>query len=372
MQAMFSLSNRSMDQLESDLINRSKNMNTQEYKFLVDLREFDLRQGWKAYHFNNCADWLSMKCGIDVTTGREKARVARALFDLPQLSAAFESGDLSYSKVRSLSRVVTSHNETEFLDFALQANAQQVQQRCCRVRNGDRAVSTGDANRLHDGRYLSRSINESGRMTISIELPVETGELVMQAIEQAVCEEEENFHARQADALVEVAKAYLAEGSEKKASSADHYQIMVHVDEKALRPTDTSRDASECKSDLPIETVRRLCCDGAIVPVTEDEEGNPLKVGRKHRIVQPALRRALHARDKCCSYPGCTHDKWLDGHHIEHWADGGETSLDNTLLLCSKQGLPLFSGTTACFTRVASLSKRTIKASAILRHPRGK
>jgi hypothetical protein len=171
---------------------------------------------------------------------------------------------------------------------------------------------------------------------------------------QAVVEtEEDNFHARQADALVEVAKGYLSGESSKKTGSADHYQIMVHaaavaVDEKALRPnasgTPDRRDASDAKSDLPIETVRRLCCDGAIVPVTEDEQGNPLNVGRKHRIVQPALRRALDARDKHCTYPGCIHDKWLDAHHIEHWANGGETSLKNTLLLCSKHHRLLHEG----------------------------
>jgi hypothetical protein len=51
-------------------------------------------------------------------------------------------------------------------------------------------------------------------------------------------------------------------------------------------------------------------------------------------VVQPALKRALLARDKCCRFPGCSHERWLDAHHVVHWADGGETSLDNTLLLC--------------------------------------
>jgi hypothetical protein len=186
MQPVFSLSKRSIDQLESDLIIRSKHINSQEYEFLVDLREFDLLQGWKSYLFSSCAEWLSMKCGIDVTTGREKVRVARALFDLPQLSAAFGSGELSYTKARSLTRVATACNEAEELAYALKATTDQVQARCRQLRNGDRAASTVDANRLHKERYLSRSIDQNGRMTISIELPAETGELVMQAIEQAV------------------------------------------------------------------------------------------------------------------------------------------------------------------------------------------
>jgi hypothetical protein len=145
---------------------------------------------------------------------------------------------------------------------------------------------------------------------------------------------------QQADALVEIAKSYLTGGDGKKACTADHYQVTVHVDEKALRgDVDV-----ESKSDLPIETVRRLCCDGALVPVIDDVNRKPLHVGRKHRVVQPALRRALLIRDRCCRFPGCTHEKWLDAHHVVHWADGGETSLDNTLLLCSRHHRLLHEG----------------------------
>ncbi len=52
-------------------------------------------------------------------------------------------------------------------------------------------------------------------------------------------------------------------------------------------------------------------------------------------MVQPAQKPALQARDKCCCVPGCSHDKWLDAHHVEHWIDGGETNMGNLLLLCS-------------------------------------
>jgi hypothetical protein len=187
-------------------------------------------------------------------------------------------------------------------------------------------------------------------VTLSVELPKETADLVMKALEMAVSrldtkeeyEDEENessdaprgaceFFKQQADALVEIAKSYLAGGSHEKSCTADHYQVTVHVDEKALR----GNPDTESKSDLPIETVRRLCCDGSLVPVIEDENRNPLNLGRKHRVVQPALKRALLARDKCCRFPGCTHERWLDAHHVVHWADGGETSLANTIMLCS-------------------------------------
>jgi len=80
-------------------------MNASEYEFLVLIREFDIRQGWKEWLFNNCAEWLNFKCGLSLGAAREKVRVANALFDLPLCSEAFAVGSLSYSKARALTRI---------------------------------------------------------------------------------------------------------------------------------------------------------------------------------------------------------------------------------------------------------------------------
>ena len=361
------LTRRSLDQLEADIISLSQHINATEYEFLVLLREFDLRQGWKAYHFNHCAEWLNMKCGMAPRTARDKLRVASALFDLPMISSAFQKGDLSYSKARSLCRVATPRNESDLLDFALMSTAAHVEKHCTGLRNAMRGLSTRDANRLHRQRHLTVSPNGDGSVTLMVELPKEQADLVIKALELATaqlvdpdqaflsdgCSQEElsetddngsrepsELQRQQADALVEVSRAYLAGGDEKRSGSADHYQVTVHVDERALRgePDDQS------KSDLPIETVRRLCCDGAIVPLVEDEKGKPTGLGRKHRVVSPSLKRALLARDQGCRFPGCTHSKWLDAHHVVHWADGGETTPENLVMLCSKHHRLLHEG----------------------------
>ncbi|MEQ8690195.1 MAG: HNH endonuclease signature motif containing protein [Pseudomonadales bacterium] len=69
-----------------------------------------------------------------------------------------------------------------------------------------------------------------------------------------------------------------------------------------------------------------------------------LNVGRKHRLVPPKLRQALAARDRHCQFPGCHHTQFLDAHHIEHWCDGGETKLDNLILLCSHHHMLMHEG----------------------------
>ena len=79
---------------------------------------------------------------------------------------------------------------------------------------------------------------------------------------------------------------------------------------------------------------KRLTCDANVITITEDTEGNPLHLGRKTRAISPALHRALKHRDGGCRFPWCTHTRFVDAHHIAHWADGGETNIENLVQLC--------------------------------------
>ena len=83
------------------------------------------------------------------------------------------------------------------------------------------------------------------------------------------------------------------------------------------------------------ETARRMACDAATVSMHHGRGGEVLDVGRRTRTISPALRRALAARDRQCRFPGCGNLR-CDAHHIEHWADGGRTALDNLVLLCRR------------------------------------
>lgn len=102
----------------------------------------------------------------------------------------------------------------------------------------------------------------------------------------------------------------------------------------------TADESGRCELDdghaLAPNTVRRIACDGSLLRITEDDAGNPLDIGRKTRAVSPALRRALNLRDGGCRFPGCQQQRFVDAHHIRHWADGGDTSIDNLVLLCRR------------------------------------
>ena len=85
---------------------------------------------------------------------------------------------------------------------------------------------------------------------------------------------------------------------------------------------------------MAAETARRLSCDASVVALIENDDGEPLNVGRKTRTISAPLRRVLNARDKGCRFPGCSNTRYVDAHHIEHWANGGETKPSNLVSLC--------------------------------------
>ena len=198
--------------------------------------------------------------------------------------------------------------------------------------------AVSEANSVYQRRSL-RVFRDHGRgmTTLTVELPIEEGEVISQALDKAIeangCDGPEfastPWCAQQADALVEICKGYLTGTGETRTSSADTYQVVVHVDAEAL-------NGGKGRSDLPLESVRRISCDGTVVTMTDGATGEPLSVGRKQRTVPTAIRRALWARDHGCSFPGCTHIRYVDAHHVRHWSKGGETSLENLMLLCSQ------------------------------------
>ena len=136
-----------------------------------------------------------------------------------------------------------------------------------------------------------------------------------------------------ADALVSLAQGYLR----GRRPNRTPVEITITIPRSSLY--DETRDPTEVGemrgSFVSPEAVRRLSCDAGIVEVVEDDRGAPLSIGRKRRTISGGLKRALYQRDTTCTFPGCAHRSYLEGHHIKHWANGGETDLLNTCLLCS-------------------------------------
>jgi len=310
-----------------------------EHRLLTLIREFDEQEGWAHLGFHSCAYWLNFKCGIDMNTARERVRVAHALGRLPKVDARFSEGSISYSKVRAVTRIADENNEDYLLMIAKHGTAHHVEKLVRSYRRAERLQDTEAANEGHDNRQLSYHYDEDGCLVIKGRLPAEQGALIVKALEMAMEKQYagkaesdvDPIATRRADALAEVAETYMSSEPVPN-STADRYQVVVHV--AATNDVSTETPHIENGPHVSAETSRRIACDCSVVGIRESENGEPLAIGRKSRSIPPAMRRALRMRDEGCRFPGCTNDRFVDGHHIEHWADGGETSLDNLVLLC--------------------------------------
>ncbi len=259
-------------------------------------------------------------------------------------------GEVSFSKVRALTRVATPHNEAELLVFARAGTAAHVEKVVRAWRRVDRIVDGEHEQLRHAGRYLRTTTDEDGMVVVQARLAPEAGAALLAALDaaavrlygatprvvradDAVAAGAPTAEQRRADALGLVAESALAGGLDP-GTRGDRYQVVVHVDAEALRAGGESGAALlESGARVSAETSRRLACGSARVVMQHAADGSVLDVGRRTRVVSTPLRRALARRDGGCRFPGCGL-RLCDAHHLEHWADGGETKLDNMALLC--------------------------------------
>ncbi|MGH6628122.1 MAG: DUF222 domain-containing protein, partial [Burkholderiales bacterium] len=350
-----------LQQLEEDLCELAAHIDAAMFRWLELLCEFDDCEGWAGDGIKSCAHWLNWKCGLGLAAARERVRVAHALPDLPETRAAFSEGRLSYSKVRAITRVATPRNEDVLLNIAFHGTTWHVERAVSVWRREKRLQALEQENHRHDIRELNWYFDDDGCLVLKARFTPEQGAVIRQAVEaemEAMFEERKNVSAetsgfeavsplkqqpqpiasRRADALARMAESWLS--GQGSCSSGDRFVVNVHTDLETLRKDGSGAESElEDNGNVSAETSRRLACDAGvvhwlnrngIVPGT----GEPLSVGRKTRTVPPAIRRALQRRDGGCRFPGCTCTRFVDAHHIHHWADGGETDIDNLVLLC--------------------------------------
>ena len=140
---------------------------------------------------------------------------------------------------------------------------------------------------------------------------------------------------QQADALALLAETALHHELDPGAPG-ERYQVVVHVDTEVLADTEApGQSVLEGGTHVSAETSRRLACDASRVVMRHEPNGRIVEVGARTRTIPPAIRRALHHRDRGCRFPGCGLP-FGQGHHIRHWAHGGPTTLSNLAMLCRR------------------------------------
>ena len=156
---------RELDRLGDEIAELSVHLEAATARLLDLIREFDARGGWN-HGFRSCAEWLAWRVGLDLGAARQKVRVARALGTLPRLAQALARGELSYAKVRALTRVATPETEERLLAVGRAGTAEHVERIVRGWRRMDRKAEAREAARQHAGRALHVYPDEDGTVTV--------------------------------------------------------------------------------------------------------------------------------------------------------------------------------------------------------------
>lgn len=374
------------EELEVEILKLAGQMNAVQYQFLKLLGEYDDTGGWQGDGIKSFAHWLNWKIGMGMVMGREKVRVARALPELPLIDKAFSEGKISYTKVRAMTRVATPENEQFLLQIAEHGTADHIEYLVRKYKLCKQLQEPRDSDNWKRLKDLGWYQDETGMIVINVRLPPEEGALVIKALELIQAENRrkreeveeatgsifiekdsdedrevkvdstnvsaetfssgmtrEDFLCDRASALTHMAEHYLSgvngDGAKVSGNSlGEKYQIFLHINANAASIDCKVDDSDHCSIDnkrfLTPQVARRLACDASLTTVLEDDQGNVLNIGRRSRIIPRAMSHALRIRDGGCRYPSCTQKQHTDSHHIRHWADGGETKMDNLATLC--------------------------------------
>jgi hypothetical protein len=339
------IDNWSTAALGEDLIAERRQIDRQEADFARRARLFEQRGGDEEDGASSLVSWLRNRCGLSSGEAMKRAEVARQLPELPEAEKRFRTGELGFSHAAVLARVVTEVGpeaarmaSDTLLEAASRLDPTRLRivgrhLRHCVDPDGALAAALKD----HERRFLHLSQTFDGVYIIDGLLDAEGGatlQTALGALSHPLPGDMRSPAERRADALVELAVRQLQGGSLPSVhGQRPHLMLTASVDALAGSPQAMPAELA-LAGPVHAETARRIACDASVSALTV-AGSEPLSVGREKRSIPAALRRALAHRDRGCRFPGCDRPpEWTDGHHVTHWAHGGETSVANLVLLC--------------------------------------
>ncbi len=291
----------------------------------------DASQVWMSDGARSLAEWVSLRLRIRFSAAKRMVAMARRLLDLPVVFSAFAEGELSWDEVDSISRVATSETEESLLREMAGLSNHELD----RLARHAKPPTDDEEQEVWERRRLVRQWNlDQSELKFWGNLHGDAGQAFDTAIDEAVDRMPANPETGMFDPVETRAADALAELSATTGDRFSPPQVTLHADLDALTSDVPSVAELASGALIPNEAARRLCCDAMVE--TAIREGNVIiGVGRNTRVVPGWLRRQLQHRDGGrCRFPGCGGRRWLQAHHIRHWADGGPTDLDNLILLC--------------------------------------
>ena len=338
--------------LGEDLIAIRREVERLEAGFADKMQRFELGRGHAADGAVSAVAWVRHACRMSQRDAAMRIGTARELPLLPLTKTAYRDGDIGVSHAAIIAhlakqlgdqhRDAMTAAEPVLVETAKTRDLRTLRWACEQVRTiVDPDGAQGDANALFDKRWLQLSKTLDGMYAIDGLLDPESGAMlktVLQSLMPAPAKDDErSTRQRRADALTELARRALDAG-DLPASGGQRPHLQIHAAPDTLAHNIGVPGAYiQWGGIVPPATAQRHACDASVTTITVDNTGTPTSVSATSRTFPSWLRKALIARDGGCQFPGCDRPpEWCDGHHIDHYEDGGLTNLDNGTLLCRR------------------------------------
>lgn len=326
----FDFSGWSVSEIKARLVSLRKERAALESEELALVAALDREEAHLMTGATSTAAMLAGEAQMSASAARKMVETANALSELPLLSEAQASGELSSEVVGQVASFATRETEAELVKVAQNWSAAEAWREARRRK----AITREEEAEAAGSREVRFSKNRAGTaVDLYARLTAEGGARLQAAIERTaralpkeVAGKKVSFPARMADALVGLAAEQIS-----RDSAPDRATVSLHVDYETLVGSGNGELGSGYVS---AEIARRIACDSRLELVLDDPNGYCLGVGRTSRSVPEKLARQIRYRDKACMYPGCERAFGLEIHHIVHWADGGPTDYINLVLLC--------------------------------------
>jgi hypothetical protein len=322
-------------ELEAELVHNQREIDKLLLRQSMLAADFAAGKGWDEAGYNSPIEWLRFHCHVTSNVAGNYLAVGEALPRLNDSVDAMAAGEIGFAHLAVMARTAQAvgdvFDEGKLLDKAKENSPGKFHFKCLHYRHAvDARAYHQEQEGLAEERSLRLSTAEDGCLLLSGVLDPVGGAAVRGALEPLAqpsgAHDDRSREQRLADALVESLTA----------GRPANLQVTATIETlKGL----AGAAGGEMEFSLPISAtaMQRLACDCSVTRVLLSQDSMTIDVGRATQKIPSGLRKALHLRDQHCRWPGCERSaSYCDGHHLQHWAHGGSTDLDNLALLCRR------------------------------------